>query len=170
MRLFQRELIAPLLLCAALCVAVPSYAAEAGGKDTAIDNSWYSLKLANGWQKIDMPAAPGTNSLSVLVVNQALKSGASITTFTNPLTSKELADTTVTNMKASGAKVGDLNEKDGIYSTTFDKGKEKGEIYFGANGKECAVISVFGNSLQDVKDFLKALEPKPSSKDIFPAF
>ncbi len=89
-----------------------------------------------------------------------------ITVVANPMSAKDVAAQTVANMKSGGMSPSDPVEKDGLYETSFSQGPGKGMSWFGSNGKEFAVTTVLGSSLDSGRALLKGLKPVDAS--LFP--
>ena len=72
------------------------------------------------------------------------------------------------SMKNGGMSPSDPVEKNGLYESSFSQGAGKGMSWFGSNGKEFAVTTVLGSSLDSAKALLKGL--KPVDAKLFPKF
>ncbi len=148
--------LAAVVLAASL--AVPAQAAE-------VKTKYFSIDLPADWTQ-PQPVQEAQGSLVALFANSKDGSAVTITVVANPMSAKDAAAQTVANMKSGGMSPSDPVEKDGLYETSFSQGPGKGMSWFGSNGKEFAVTTVLGSSLDSGRALLKGLKPVDAS--LFP--
>ncbi|WP_297829263.1 hypothetical protein [uncultured Desulfovibrio sp.] len=148
--------LAAVVLAASL--AVPAQAAE-------VKTKYFSIDLPADWTQ-PQPVQEAQGSLVALFANSKDGSAVTITVVANPMSAKDVAAQTVANMKSGGMSPSDPVEKDGLYETSFSQGPGKGMSWFGSNGKEFAVTTVLGSSLDSGRALLKGLKPVDAS--LFP--
>ena len=85
-----------------------------------------------------------------------------------PLSAKDLATQTLTNMKARGFTVSEPVASGDSYVGEFSKDKAKGISYFCSNGKIGSVITIVGASVEAGKKLLKD-NFKPLDSKLFPS-
>lgn len=142
----------------AASLAVPAQAAE-------VKTKYFSIDLPADWTQ-PQPVQEAQGSLVALFANSKDGSAVTITVVANPMSAKDVAAQTVANMKSGGMSPSDPVEKDGLYETSFSQGPGKGMSWFGSNGKEFAVTTVLGSSLDSGRALLKGLKPVDAS--LFP--
>lgn len=142
----------------AASLAVPAQAAE-------VKTKYFSIDLPADWTQ-PQPVQEAQGSLVALFANSKDGSAVTITVVTNSMSAKDAAAQTVANMKSGGMSPSDPVEKDGLYETSFSQGPGKGMSWFGSNGKEFAVTTVLGSSLDSGRALLKGLKPVDAS--LFP--
>lgn len=142
----------------AASLAVPAQAAE-------VKTKYFSIDLPADWIQ-PQPVQEAQGSLVALFANSKDGSAVTITVVANPMSAKDVAAQTVANMKSGGMSPSDPVEKDGLYETSFSQGPGKGMSWFGSNGKEFAVTTVLGSSLDSGRALLKGLKPVDAS--LFP--
>lgn len=142
----------------AASLAVPAQAAE-------VKTKYFSIDLPADWIQ-PQPVQEAQGSLVALFANSKDGSAVTITVVANPMSAKDAAAQTVANMKSGGMSPSDPVEKDGLYETSFSQGPGKGMSWFGSNGKEFAVTTVLGSSLDSGRALLKGLKPVDAS--LFP--
>ncbi len=148
--------LAAVVLAASL--PVPAQAAE-------VKTKYFSIDLPADWTQ-PQPVQEAQGSLVALFANSKDGSAVTITVVANPMSAKDVAAQTVANMKSGGMSPSDPVEKDGLYETSFSQGPGKGMSWFGSNGKEFAVTTVLGSSLDSGRALLKGLKPVDAS--LFP--
>ncbi len=152
--------LAAVVLAASL--AVPAQAAE-------VKTKYFSIDLPADWTQ-PQPVQEAQGSLVALFANSKDGSAVTITDIEKqikyPMSAKDVAAQTVANMKSGGMSPSDPVEKDGLYETSFSQGPGKGMSWFGSNGKEFAVTTVLGSSLDSGRALLKGLKPVDAS--LFP--
>ncbi|WP_300908306.1 hypothetical protein [uncultured Desulfovibrio sp.] len=148
--------LAAVVLAASL--AVPAQAAE-------VKTKYFSIDLPADWTQ-PQPVQEAQGSLVALFANSKDGSAVTITVVANSMSAKDAAAQTVANMKSGGMSPSDPVEKDGLYETSFSQGPGKGMSWFGSNGKEFAVTTVLGSSLDSGRALLKGLKPVDAS--LFP--
>ncbi len=148
--------LAAVVLAASL--AVPAQAAE-------VKTKYFSIDLPADWTQ-PQPVQEAQGSLVALFANSKDGSAVTITVVANPMSAKDVAAPTVANRKSGGMSPSDPVEKDGLYETSFSQGPGKGMSWFGSNGKEFAVTTVLGSSLDSGRALLKGLKPVDAS--LFP--
>lgn len=142
----------------AASLAVPAQAAE-------VKTKYFSIDLPADWTQ-PQPVQEAQGSLVALFANSKDGSAVTITVVANSMSAKDAAAQTVANMKSGGMSPSDPVEKDGLYETSFSQGPGKGMSWFGSNGKEFAVTTVLGSSLDSGRALLKGLKPVDAS--LFP--
>lgn len=106
--------------------------------------------------------------IAVAIFQNAKEQIAVIVTVTPaPLSAKDLATQTLTNMKARGFTVSEPVASGDSYMGEFSKEQVKGISYFSANGKLGSVITIMGASLDAGKKMLKD-NLKPVDSKLFP--
>ncbi|MBS6829856.1 MAG: hypothetical protein KH208_08310 [Desulfovibrio sp.] len=151
-----------LVAAAVLAVALvaPAQAAE-------VKTKYFSIDLPADWTQ-PQPVQEGNGALMALFVSGKDGSAVTITVVANGMSAKDAATQTVANMKNGGMSPSDPVEKNGLYESSFSQGQGKGMSWFGSNGKEFAVTTVLGSSLDSGKALLKGL--KPVDAKLFPKF
>ena len=139
----------------AVALAAPAQAAE-------VKTKYFSIDLPADWTQ-PQPVQEGNGALMALFVSGKDGSAVTITVVAN-----DAATQTVANMKNGGMSPSDPVEKNGLYESSFSQGQGKGMSWFGSNGKEFAVTTVLGSSLDSGKALLKGL--KPVDAKLFPKF
>ena len=104
--------------------------------------------------------------LGPLTVTRLLLSTVTVTPA--PLSAKDLATQTLTNMKARGFTVSEPVASGDSYVGEFSKDKAKGISYFCSNGKIGSVITIVGASVEAGKKLLKD-NFKPLDSKLFPS-
>ncbi len=149
----------------AAAVLVASLAAPAQAEE--VKTKYFSIDLPADWV-MPQPVQEAGGAQIAVFGNNKDGSAVTITVMVNPLSAKDAAEQTVANLRNGGMKPSDPVEKDGLYTSSFKQGPATGESWFGANGKEFAVTTIIGNSVDSGKALLKLL--KPVDAKLFPKF
>lgn len=131
-----------------------------------IKTAYFSLKLEDGWRLLK-PVQTQNGAVSVLLNGPGNKGAIAINVMKANLSAEEIAKNMRTNMEKDKVSLQPLEAKDGIQEFGFTKGKATGRAFIGANGKEAAAVTIFGDQASG-KALLKKLEPKDPA--IFPKF
>ena len=143
-----------ILLCASTALAAE------------VKTDHFTLNLPSGWTQPQPPQS--ANGATVAIFQNAKEQIAVTVTVTPaPLSAKDLATQTLTNMKARGFTVSEPVASGDSYVGEFSKEQVKGVSYFSANGKLGSVITIMGASLDAGKKMLKD-NLKPADSKLFP--
>lgn len=156
------RLLVPALACALFLIAVGASSAA------QIENKYFSVDLPEGWEELKLPKKQANPGLTLMFANKKINCAVSVSCDGTEMGAKEIAEMTRAKMKEGGLPMGPMEEKDGIYSYEMRKDPAKGWAFYGANGKEVAVITVWAKNLDAAKPFFDAL--KPADPAIFPKF
>ena len=131
-----------------------------------IKTAYFTLSLEKGWRLLK-PVQSQNGAVSVLLGAPGNKGAIAINVMKANLSAGELARNMRTNMDKDKVSLQALEEKDGIQEFGFTRGKATGRAWIGANGKEAAAVTIFGDQ-EAGKAVLKQL--KPRDPKIFPRF
>lgn len=131
-----------------------------------IKTVYFSLPLEKGWRLLK-PVQTQNGAVSVLLGAPGNKGAIAINVMKANLSAGELAKNMRTNMEKDKVSLEALEEKDGIQEFGFTRGKATGRAWIGANGKEAAAVTIFGDQ-EAGKEVMKKLQPKDPK--IFPKF
>ncbi len=151
------------VFAAAILVAALASPAQA----EEVKTKYFSIDLPANWV-MPQPVQEGGGAQIAIFGNNSDGSAVTITVVGTDLSAKDAAEQTVGNMRSGGLKPSDPVEKNGMYTSSFKQGPATGESWFGSNGKEFAVTTIIGNSLDSGKALLKLL--KPVDAKLFPTF
>lgn len=131
-----------------------------------IRTEYFSLPLNDGWTLLK-PVRSRGGSVDVILGSPKKNGAIAINIMKANMRAAEIAKNMRANMQKDGATVGELVEKDGLQEFDFVRQRAKGRAWVGANGKEAAVVTIFGEQ-EMAKDVLKKLQPKDPG--LFPKF
>ena len=131
-----------------------------------IKTAYFTLELEKGWRLLKPVQSQG-GAVSVLLGAPGNKGAIAINVMKANLSAEELAKNMRTNMEKDKVSLEALEAKDGIQEFGFTKGKANGRAWIGANGKEAAAVTIFGDH-EAGKAVMKKLRPKDPA--IFPKF
>ncbi len=160
LQFFGRVSLALAAVVLAASLAAPAQAVE-------VKTKYFSIDLPADWTQ-PQPVQEAQGALMALFVNTKDGTAVTVTVVANSMSAKDAATQTVANMKSGGMSPSDPVEKDGLYVSSFSQGQGKGMSWFGSNGKEFAVTTVLGSSLDNGEALLKGL--KPVDAKLFPKF
>ena len=144
-----------ILLCASTALAAE------------VKTDHFTLNLPSGWTQPQPPQS--ANGATVAIFQNAKEQIAVTVTVTPaPLSAKDLATQTLTNMKARGFTVSEPVASGDSHVGEFSKDKAKGISYFCSNGKIGSVITIVGASVEAGKKLLKD-NFKPLDSKLFPS-
>ncbi len=131
-----------------------------------IKTAYFTLDLPGGWRLLK-PVQSQNGAVSVLLGAPGNKGAIAINVMKANLGAADIAKNMRTNMQKDKATVEEPVEKDGLQEFGFSRGKATGRAWIGANGKEAAAVTIFGDleAGKEVMKQLKARDPK-----IFPKF
>lgn len=131
-----------------------------------IKTAYFTLGLEKGWRLLK-PVQTQNGAVSVLLGAPGNKGAIAINVMKANLSAEELAKNMRANMEKDKVSLEGLEEKDGIQEFGFTRGKATGRAWIGANGKEAAAVTIFGDQAAG-KALMKKLQPKDPK--IFPKF
>ena len=131
-----------------------------------ISTAYFTLALEKGWRLLK-PVQTQNGAVSVLLGAPGNKGAIAINVMKANLSAAELAKNMRTNMEKDKVTLEALEEKDGIQEFGFTRGKATGRAWIGANGKEAAAVTIFGDQ-EAGRAVMKKLQPKDPA--IFPRF
>ena len=131
-----------------------------------IKTAYFTLPLEKGWRLLK-PVETQGGAVSVLLGAPGNKGAIAINVMKANLNAAELAKNMRTNMEKDKVSLQALEEKDGIQEFGFTRGKATGRAWIGANGKEAAAVTIFGDQ-EAGKAVMRKLAPKDPK--IFPKF
>ena len=131
-----------------------------------IKTAYFTLDLADGWRLLK-PVQSQNGAVSVLLDGPGHKGAIAINVMKAQLGAAELARNMRTNMQKDKATVEEPVEKNGLQEFGFSRGKATGRAWIGANGKEAAAVTIFGD-IEAGKAVIKQLKPKDPA--LFPKF
>ena len=131
-----------------------------------IKTAYFTLDLADGWRLLK-PVQSQNGAVSVLLDGPGHKGAIAINVMKANLSAADIAKNMRTNMQKDKATVDEPVEKDGLQEFGFSRGKVTGRAWIGANGKEAAAVTIFGDQ-EAGKEVMKKLKPKDPK--IFPKF
>lgn len=139
---------------------------EAQKAGTQVKTKYFDLTIPSGWL-MSQPAKqlPGNDSLFTAFTKEKDNMGMTISVLAAPNSAKEIAEHTAAQMAKNGLKTTQPREKNGFWMVGID-GKAKGEAWFGADGKVCSIITMFGEDLSQANEILGAL--KGANVSLFP--
>ena len=141
-------------------------AAGAQQQPKVVKTAYFTLDLADGWRLLK-PVQSQNGAVSVLLDGPGHKGAVAINVMKANLSAADIAKNMRTNMQKDKATVDEPVEKDGLQEFGFSRGKATGRAWIGANGKEAAAVTIFGDQ-EAGKALLKKL--KPRDPKIFPRF
>lgn len=144
-----------ILLCASAALAAE------------VKTDYFTLNLPSGWTQ-PQPVQSAQGATMVIIQNAAEQTVVTVAVMPVPLSAKDLATQTLTNMKAAGFTVSEPVASGDSYVGEFSKDPAKGVNYFTSNGKLGSVITIMGNSLDGGKKMLED-NFKPADSKLFPA-
>ena len=131
-----------------------------------IKTAYFTLALEDGWRLLK-PVQSRNGAVSVILGAPNNKGAIAINVMKANLPAAEIAKNMRANMQKDKATVEEPVEKDGFQEFAFKRDKATGRAWVGANGKEAAVVTIFGD-----QEAGKAQMQKLESKDakLFPKF
>ena len=154
---FGKIVLASLAFMLFVSMSAPVQAAE-------VKTSYFTLELPGDW--IQPQATQEVNGMvSVVFANKKDGTAVSINVMPSSMSAAEISKETTSNMKKGGINVGDPVEKDGMSEVSFNQAGGVGMMWF---GKECAVTSIIGKTLDSGKELIKLV--KPVDAKLFPKF
>lgn len=131
-----------------------------------VKTAYFTLDLPNGWRLLK-PVQSQNGAVSVLLDAPGHKGAIAINVMKDNRGAAELARNMRANMQKDEATVEEPVEKNGLQEFGFSRDKATGRVWIGANGKEAAAVTIFGDQEagKAVIKKLKARDPK-----IFPRF
>lgn len=146
-----------ILLCASAALAAE------------VKTDYFTLNLPSGWTQPQpvQPVQSAQGATMAILQNAAEQTVVTVAVTPVPLSAKDLATQTLTNMKAAGFTVSEPVASGDSYMGEFSKEQVKGISYFSANGKLGSVITIMGASLDAGKKMLKD-NLKPVDSKLFP--
>lgn len=131
-----------------------------------VKTAYFTLDLADGWRLLK-PVQSQNGAVSVLLGAPGNKGAIAINVMKANLGAADIAKNMRANMQKDKATVEEPVEKGGLQEFGFSRGKATGRAWIGANGKEAAAVTIFGDQEagKEVMKKLKAKDPK-----IFPKF
>lgn len=161
------------ILAAFMFVAIPQ-TQGATGKATVnanqragaqIKTKYFELTIPAGWFMPQPVKEQPNKGISAVFAPEDGKLAITINVMPVPISAKEIATQTAANMTKTGLKTSQATEKNGFWVIDIE-GKAKGQAWFGSNGKNCSVITVFGANLASANDILEVL--KGTDAKLFP--
>ena len=143
-----------ILLCASVALAAE------------VKTDYFTLNLPSGWTQ-PQPVQSAQGATMAILQNAAEQTVVTVAVTPVPLSAKDLATQTLTNMKAAGFTVSEPVASGDSYMGEFSKEQVKGISYFSANGKLGSVMTIMGASLDAGKKMLKD-NLKPVDSKLFP--
>lgn len=131
-----------------------------------IKTAYFTLTLENGWRLLK-PVQSRNGAVSVLLNGPNRKGAIAINVMKSDMSAADIARNMRTNMQKDQATVEEPVERNGFQEFGFTKGKATGRAWVGANGKEAAVVTIFGDQ-EAGKEQMKKLAPK--DQKLFPKF
>ncbi|MDE5832335.1 MAG: hypothetical protein K2H64_05025, partial [Desulfovibrio sp.] len=119
----MKKIVSICAVCLFVCVAVAIRAQE-------METKYFSLNLPDGWEEIKMPNQDAIPGVTKMFANKKANAAISVSCAESPENPRESAERIRAQMNKDGLKVGELEEKDGIYSYNFQKGPAKGWAYY----------------------------------------
>lgn len=132
-----------------------------------IKTSYFTLPLSEGWRLIK-PVQSAGGSVSVLLGKADNTGAIALNAMKANLSASEIARNMRASMQKDGAVVQEPVDKDGLSVFSFTRKPAKGTIWVGANGKEAAVVTIFGDDQEPAKMLLRNLQPR--DRTLFPKF
>ena len=130
-----------------------------------VKTPYFSLDLPDPWIQ-PQDVVNQNNALVALFQNKTNGTAVTLTVVNAAMPARDVAEQTVSNMKAGGMESSKINEENGLYTFSFAKGQ--GVSWVGSNGEQFAVTTVVGPDVASAKAMLKGL--KPASAKLFPSF
>ena len=140
----------PSLLIAGL-LGMLMLASAALAEDVKTD--YFTLALSDGWT-LPQPAQSANGAVIAIVQYPDGQGAVSIAVTPVSLSAKELANQTLSNMKAGGFTVSEPSISGDTYVGEFSQAQAKGVSYFTSNGKAGSVITIVGIDINAGRDFL----------------
>lgn len=131
-----------------------------------IRTAYFTLSLEKGWRLLK-PVETQNGAVTVLLGAPGNKGAIAINVMKDKRSAAELVKDMRANMEKDKVSLQKLEEKDGIQEFGFAKGKATGRTWIGANGKEAAAVTIFGDQAAG-KEAMKKLTPKDPK--LFPTF
>ena len=131
-----------------------------------VKTDYFTLNLPSGWTQ-PQPVQSAQGATMAILQNAAEQTVVTVAVTPVPLSAKDLATQTLTNMKAAGFTVSEPVASGDSYMGEFSKEQVKGISYFSADGKLGSVITIMGASLDAGKKMLKD-NLKPVDSKLFP--
>lgn len=120
---------------------------------TEIKTEYFSLRLPQGWRMLKPVKTHPNGDVSAVFVPDDASLAVTINFIHVPVSAQVIAETAAQNIEKTGFKASPLKEENGICS--FDiSGKGTGKAWFGANGKICAIILMFGSNFGQANKLL----------------
>ena len=131
-----------------------------------IKTAYFTLTVADGWRLLK-PVQSRNGAVSVILGAPNNKGAIAINVMKANLPAADIARNMRANMQKDKATVEEPVEKDGFQEFAFKRDKATGRAWVGANGKEAAVVTIFGD-----QEAGKAQMQKLVAKDakLFPTF
>lgn len=153
--MLKRLMLAVFMVLACAVVAQAADAPQSG----EIKNDWFSLTLPAGWEELKVPNQPAMPGVNLMLVNKEKNCFASIAVAPGMNSAKAAADNAVAAMRKQKVKIDDPVEVDGIYQLPVTRGAAKGTAYFGSNGKDGGIVTVFGDGGGAIKELFSKFVP-----------
>lgn len=146
-------MIKKLVFCAALILAAVSVATA------EIKNKYLAIDLPAGWEEVKMPSsnAPG---LTLMFANKKLNCAVSLSIADTDQSAKDAVMMTREQMQKNPKfQLGELEEKDGLFTYSITQKPATGWVYYGSNGKQLAITTIWSPKLENAREFFEALKP-----------
>lgn len=155
------------LVFAALMIFGASTALSADTQ-TQFDNQWFKLTLPAGWEEIKIPNQPQVPGVNLMFANKEKNCFVSFAVAPGMNSAKAAADNAVAQMRKQKIKIQDPVEENGLYKVPVTRANTKGVAYFGSDGKDGAIVTMFGDAEPTFKELFANF--KPVDPAMFPKF
>lgn len=158
MRVSTFKLLPALLLVVLFPIQVFAAKVPPGVKNAGetVETPYFSVTIPAGWYMPEPVKKQPLDGISAVFATTSGTMALAISIMKAGMTAKELAQQTAANMAKTGLKITTPRKKGGFWQIDI-KGQANGEGWFGANGKFCSVITLFGKNFADANVFLSAL-------------